>query len=261
MSPHHWFQFGNDSALVTSTEEASQLLLNAFTNWCTWSLLIIKVVTFGIKKYGSKSIQFKPHLQTNNELIPSVKIKECFVCLGKEYSFDMKPDKIKETLLKYLNQYMEVIDRRQLHPKIKKIIALRYVYSKLRWNLSIYKVSETWTIQNLDSIVKRYVKRWLHLHQGANFRHLYLPIKKFGMKFLLPSHIYRFCQLSKQNTLKKSLNDEIKELYKSTVQKHHSEERLLAIETTQKPKDRLNKELIDDIVKDFLKLEKTKYNY
>ena len=120
MSPHHWFQFGNDSALVTSTEEASQLLLNAFTNWCTWSLLIIKVVTFGIKKYGSKSIQFKPHLQTNNELIPSVKIKECFVYLGKECSFDMKPDKIKETLLKYLNQYMEVIDRRQLHPKNKK---------------------------------------------------------------------------------------------------------------------------------------------
>ena len=252
MSPRHWFQFADDSALVRSKEEDSQLSLNIFTKWCTWASLIIKVSkckTFGIKKYGSKSIQFKPYLRTNNELIPPVKINQCFVNLGKEYSFDMKPDKIKKTLLKDLNQYVEVIDRLPLHPKNKIMIVSHYVYSKLRWNLSIYEVSETWTIQNLDSIVKTYVKRWLHLHQGANFRHLYLPIKRFGMRLSLPSDIYRFCQLSKQNTLKKSLNDEIKELYKLTVQKHHSEERLLEIETTQKPKDRLNKEIIEVLLK------------
>ena len=71
------------------------------------------------------------------------------------------------------------------------------------------------------------------------------------MKFSLLSDIYGFCQLSKRNTLKKSLSDEIKELYKLTVQKHHSEKGLLAIETTQKPKDRLNKEITEGIVKDF----------
>ena len=70
------------------------------------------------------------------------------------------------------------------------------------------------------------------------------------MKFLLPFDIYRFCQLSKRNTLKKSVTDEIKELYKLTFQKH-LEERLLAIETMQKTKDRLNKEIIESIIKDF----------
>ena len=69
----------------------------------------------------------------------------------------MKPDKIKEALLKDLNQYIEVIDRRSLHSKNKMVVS-RYVYSKLRWNLSIYEVSETWTVQDLDSIVKTYVK-------------------------------------------------------------------------------------------------------
>ena len=39
-----------------------------------------------------------------------------------------------------------------------------------------YEVSETWTIKNLDSTVKTYVKTWLHLHQGANSIQLYLPI-------------------------------------------------------------------------------------
>ena len=135
MSSRHWFQFADNSALPTSTEEDSQLLLNVFTKLCTWASLIIKVSkckTFGIKKYGSKSIQFKSYLRTKNELIHPVKINECFVYLGKEYSFDMKPDKIKETLLKDLNQYMEVISGIPLRPKNKIMIVLRYVYSKLR---------------------------------------------------------------------------------------------------------------------------------
>ena len=163
----------------------------------------------------------------------------------------MKPHKINETIERFKSVY-GVIDRLPLHPENK--IVSRYVCSKRRWNLSIYEVSETWTIQNLDSIVKTYVKRWLHLHQGANFRHLHVPNKKFDMRFSLLSDIYRFCQLAKRSVLKESLNDEIKELYKLTVQKHHSEERLRAIETTQKPKGRLNKEIIKDIVKCFSNL-------
>ena len=163
----------------------------------------------------------------------------------------MKPHKINETIERFKSVY-GVTDRLPLHPENK--IVSRYVCSKRRWNLSIYEVSETWTIQNLDSIVKTYVKRWLHLHQGANFRHLHVPNKKFGMRFSLLSDIYRFCQLAKRSVLKESLNDEIKELYKLTVQKHHSEERLRAIETTQKPKGRLNKEIIKDIVKCFSNL-------
>ena len=153
MCPHHWFLFANDSTLVISTEEDSQLLLNVLTKWCTWVSLIIKVSkrkTFGIKKYGCKSVQFKPYLQTNNELIPPCKNQQV-VCLcwnGIFILFDMKLDKMKETLLKDLNQYMEVIDR--LNPKKKLMIVSRYFYSKLKWNLTIYEVSETWTtIQNL----------------------------------------------------------------------------------------------------------------
>ena len=73
--------------------------------------------------------------------------------------------------------------------------------------------------------------------------------KKIGMKFFVLCDIYRFCQLSKRNTLKKSVNDE-------TVPKHHSEERLLTIETTQKPKYRLNK----FFKQRFFKLERAKLN-
>ena len=75
------------------------------------------------------------------------------------------------------------------------------------------------------------------------------------MKFSLPSDIYRFSQLSKRKILKNSVNEEMKELYKLTVQKHRSEERLLTIETTKNPKDRLNNEIIESIVNDFSNLK------
>ena len=53
LSPKHWFQFADDSAVVTTTVEDTQLLLNVFTKWCHWSSLEVRVdkcVSFGIKK-------------------------------------------------------------------------------------------------------------------------------------------------------------------------------------------------------------------
>ena len=167
-------------------------LSNAFSKWFIRAFLIIKVSkckTFDIRKYGSKSVQFKPYFRTNNEFIPPAKFNESFVYLDKQYSFGINPAKIKSD---HLNQYMNVIDSLPLHPKNKMMIVSRYDYSKLKWNLSIYELSETCTIQNLDSIVKTYVKSWLHLHWDANFRHLHLSIKNFGMKLLLPFDVYRF---------------------------------------------------------------------
>ena len=57
-------------------------------------------------------------------MIPPVKIDNSFNYLGKEYSFD-----IKETLLKDLNQYMEVIDRLPLHRKNKIMIVSRFIFT------------------------------------------------------------------------------------------------------------------------------------
>ena len=146
-------------------------------------IIVSKCKAFDIRKYGRKSIQFKPYLRTNNELIPPVKINKSFFYIGKQYSFGINPGKIKDT--------MDVIDSIPLHPRNKMMIVARYDYSKLRWNLSIFELSKTCTIQNLDSTVKTYVKSWLDLYRDASFRHLQLPIKKFGIKFLLSSDIYR----------------------------------------------------------------------
>ena len=230
LSPRHWFQFADDSALVTSTVEDSQALLNVFTKCCNWSGLKIcprKCKTFAMKKMGTKSIQFHPYLRVNNEQIRTIDENEEFVYLGKRFTIHMKPEKIKEELKSELSLYANDIHRLPIHPANKITIVMRYVYSKIRWRLSCYDIALTWVIQNLDPIVKDFAKRWLNLHQGANTRHLYLPASKLGIKFSLPSDVHRACNLTKRNILKSSKNPEIRELYKLTVNKHLDEERLI----------------------------------
>ena len=93
LTPRHWFQFADESALVTSTEEGIQALLNVFTKWCKWAGLkicdrISKI--FAMRKCGTRSAQFNPHLRVNNEQIPTVKLDEECIYLGKTFSVNMK---------------------------------------------------------------------------------------------------------------------------------------------------------------------------
>ena len=87
----------------------------------------------------------------NNKIIPAVKLNDSFVYLGKEFSFDMSNENVKNDLVKRLSDYLEKIDILSLHPKHKINIVTKFVYSKLRWDLTIYHLSETWIAENLDN--------------------------------------------------------------------------------------------------------------
>ena len=92
LSPKHWFQFADDTTIVTVLERDNQLLCNAFLKWSTWADLIIhddKCHTFGMKKSKTKSVQFKPFITLKKERIPPV-------------NFHMNCDGVKtELYLKY----------------------------------------------------------------------------------------------------------------------------------------------------------------
>ena len=69
--PIHWFQFADDAAIATGQEYETQVLLNAFTAWCTWSSMNIwvdKCHAFGMAKKETH-----PKLFVNNEQIPALK--------------------------------------------------------------------------------------------------------------------------------------------------------------------------------------------
>ena len=104
MTPRHWFQFADDSAIATATDEDSQHLLNVFTKWCQWSCFTIRIdecyllppifKSFGIKKNGNQSVQYKPYLRISGQMIPCVEIDDVFIYLGKTFSFDMSCENI-----------------------------------------------------------------------------------------------------------------------------------------------------------------------
>ena len=52
------------------------------------------------------------------------------------------------------------------------------------------------------------------LPQSANTRHLYLPVKRLGMKLTLLSDAYNFSQVTTHNILKQSKNPEIRDFIK-----------------------------------------------
>ena len=167
----------------------------------------------------------------------------------------MKCDDIKEELIADVSKYVDILHRLPLHPRNKLLIISRYVYSKLRWRFAIYKLSDTWVIQQLDSIVKEYVKRWLLLPQCSNFRHLYLPSKHLGLKFSLPSDIYKASQLTTRSILQKSNNNEIKELYHLTKSNFVSQDVLLHQEKPVKVSDRYAVETAKEILSEISTLK------
>ena len=98
LSPKHWFQFLDDTAIVTALERDNQLLCNAFLKWSSWADLIIpidKSHTFSMKKSKIKSIQFQPFIKLKKEQISPVKLEESFTYRGKDFNFNMNCDEVK----------------------------------------------------------------------------------------------------------------------------------------------------------------------
>ena len=132
---------------------------------------------------SSSSIQYQPNLTINGEKVPPIENEESFEYLGKQVSFSMATDVIKSQLHSDLMDYIDTIEHLPLHSRFKVMIITRYVYSKLRWRLTVNEIDSTWIKTNLDSLVLRFVRKWLQLHPGANTDHLRLPPKSSDWAF------------------------------------------------------------------------------
>ena len=69
-------------------------------------------------------------------MILAVKLKDSFVYLGKEFCYNMSCENVECYLVKRLSDYLEKIDILSLHPKHKINISTKFVYSKIRWDLT-----------------------------------------------------------------------------------------------------------------------------
>ena len=196
-----------------------QHLLNRFSIWCQWANMIIRVdkcKTLGIKKVITKSTQYLPKLFINNSIIPTVEIGESFKYLGRFFDFNMTDKDHKSELISLIDELMSDIDLKPLHQKKKLLLYNRYVLSKISWHFTVASLSKTWVTESIDSVINKYIRKWLEIPINGTLSNIYLTRDKFGFNILPASIKFIQCQTVLRNVLKSSPNDSIKELWKST---------------------------------------------
>ena len=105
------------------------------------------------------------------------------------------------------------IDNTPCHPKNKLILYHRFVLSKITWHFTIADLSKTWVVENLDSIVGRYVRRWFELPLSATLSTPIISKSNYGLNLVLPSTKFIQCQTIIRNALKSSPNADIQSLW------------------------------------------------
>ena len=152
---------GNFFSKVEPTTSA-----DAFTKWYQWSNMVIRVdkcVTFGIKKFSSRSLQYEPKLFVNNKTVLTVTSGETLQYLGRYLNFEMDNKVHKEKLQFSLVDMLTNIDSFPILPKNILLLYQRYLLSKLSWYHTVANPSKTWISENLDSITIRFIRQWFDL--------------------------------------------------------------------------------------------------
>ena len=112
---------------------------------------------------------------------------------------------------------MSDIDLKPLHPKNKLLLYSHYLLPKLSWHFTVATLSKTWVTENIDSVVNKYVRKWLEIPVSGTLSNVYLTTSKFGLNIYPPSVKFAQCQTVARNALKTSPNESIKNLWKANL--------------------------------------------
>ena len=206
----------DDAAIATGQEYETQVLLNAFTAWCTWSSMIIRVDkchTFGMAKKETLSVKTYPKLFVNNEQIPTLKNNESFHYLGRYFNFEIDNEEHKKELFDITNKILNKVDTLPLHPNHKLDIYFKYYMSKIPWHLTIADTPNTWIKQHLRTICHNKIRYWLEILQNGTLDIILLTKAKFGLNVIDVSTKHTQCQVSLRKNLATSKNESVKFVY------------------------------------------------
>ena len=129
-------------------------------------------------------IQYLPKLLINGVLIPCVEMGGSFRYLGRFFDFNMSNNQHMSELSSLVQDLMNDIEIKPLHPKHKLLLYSRYVLSKLSWHFTIANISKTWITEHLDSVVNGYIRKWLDIPISGTLSNVFLERNKFGLSNL-----------------------------------------------------------------------------
>ena len=128
----------------------------------------------------------------------------------------MSDEQHKSELISLVEELMADIDSKPIHPKNKILLYSRYLLSKLSWHFTVSSLAKTWVIENIDSKVNSYIRKWLDIPISGTLSTVFLTRNKFGLNICPLSVKFIQCQTVLRKALKTSPNDSINELWKAT---------------------------------------------
>ena len=128
----------------------------------------------------------------------------------------MSDDQHKSELISLLEELLDDIDSKPMHPKNKIPFYSRYLPSKLSWHFKVSSLSKTWVIENIDSKVNNHIHKWLDIPISGTLITVFQTRNKFGLNICPPSVKFIQCQTVLCKALKLSPNQSINELWKAT---------------------------------------------
>jgi hypothetical protein len=96
----------------------------------------------------------------------------------------MTNEKHKFKPISLIDELMSEIDLTHLHPKYKILLYSRYVLSKLSWHFTVSTISKTWVVENINSSVNQYIRKWLEVAISGTLSNVFLTRNKFGLNIL-----------------------------------------------------------------------------
>ena len=119
------------------------------------TIRVDKCITFGIKKFSTRSLQFQPSLLINDTPVLAIKQGESFRYLGRYFDFAMSNQVHRTKLSSLFTEILKEIDSLPLHPKNKLLLNNRCVLSKVSWHFTVADLSKTWVTENLYNFVSK----------------------------------------------------------------------------------------------------------
>jgi hypothetical protein len=121
-----------------------------------------KCSSFGIRKVLSKSAQYLA-LVWDSYWSTTKTGDHLSTWDGPSILINMTNQKHRSKLTSLIDELMYEVDLKPLHPKNKILLYSRYVLSKLSWHFTVATISKTRVIENVDSVVNMFIRKWLEV--------------------------------------------------------------------------------------------------
>ena len=132
-------------------------------------------------------------LLINVVLIPRVQMGKSFRYLGRFFDFNVSNNQHMSELSSLVQELMNDIDIKTLHPKHKLLLYSRYVHSKFSWHFTIANISKTWITEHLHPVVNGYIRKWPDSPISGTLSNVFLERNKFSLNICPPSIKFNQC--------------------------------------------------------------------